>query len=414
MSPLALCQLALSTLIAAPAPADPPRLERPLAYLGYGPERGVVVLDAHRETVDVWGDEQEAACRALGERWVGPDATLASVETRPAEAFVLHRAPMPAADQKRWAGMLGRRYELIGPDGATCQVEAVALVRTVMWFNHQVSAAWEDPQTAVYAGPNERSAPPPRRAPEPGAPGPEVITADKLELAVVAEPPMWSGVEVRAIDGTCPLEGIAGAPGQLVPVARGAADPADREAVRRAFRGRASVKALERDFHKAVAEHGAEAVQCPAGRGRTPKHLDELTAGLELVTIDPEGPKPLLIAITGDSASACDPSRAAVIFKRSGKRWAPLRDFWGQQTASIHLRVLARDTRTGDLWVAGRPEHGVAGGWVWTVTALSRAGLGRTIGAVPDFGGHRCNYDVTEWEFAHPCQRAAVEDPEPD
>jgi hypothetical protein len=368
-------------LFAAPA-------ERPLPWLGFGAEGGLIVTDQVLSDVnyakipeDSSLDEVEAASMR---KWLGPKTDIVAVDARADASFFVE-----VADTGKHPA-IGRRFEVIGADGVTCRVEVTRAVRATLGFTDQLRSD-DVPRTVVYRGPGERYA-----SSDPAAPDATVITPDEIVNAYPYATPRMIGLVARPVEGTCPFDGIAAAPGALVPAATQVVDPPD--AVRALFRKNRSIAALERDYRETLARVGAKHFGCSAD---APQHIDMFNSAFRTTLVTVPGQAPLMIAASGGDHVFCDPAAAAVVYRESAKGWAEARELWGAETRPLLLEIYAYEPRTKRTWTMGQTARGR--GWQWTLTALDKSGLGRTYGGWPDYDAHMCNYDQTPWEFADIC-----------
>ncbi len=383
--------LGFLTLIGDGAAAAP-RDERPLPWLGFGKDGGLIVDDRAAnpdwpkgmESVDDYYELLATSTR----RWLGPKAKVVAVDSRPEKSFYLEAAPTPGKDAR-----VGKRFEVIGAEGA-CTIEVVTGMRAVLRFTDQFSD--DDPVSVVYRGPGERV--PPRR---PIAEGATVITPAELTTSYQDDTPRLVGVHARVVEGTCPPDGVVAAPGQLVRVAVRDGEAALAAAVRKNFRANKYIVGLEKEFREDLATHGAKHFSCVDGA--VPEHLDAFKSGMRTRVVEPPGQPALLVAQTG-TESACDPARAAIVYRKHGEGWVHARDLWGSGTSALRFDVVVHDAASKHTWVAGPPLRNGSDGWEWSITALDVGGLGRTLGGWPDYAAHYCNYDETVWEFAAVCR----------
>jgi len=111
----------------------------------------------------------------------------------------------------------------------------------------------------------------------------------------------------------------------------------------------------------------------------------------------------------GDPLRNCDPSNAAIVYRKDKAKWRQARELWGGPVNPVSIELAVKDRATGRIWLAGwQALPRISEGWKFIVTGLDKPGAGTRWGDWPDASAHWCNYEHSPWEAASMC---VFEDP---
>ena len=375
----------------------------PLPFLGSGTGDGLVLL-SDLGTWYEWNErpegEDEVTPVDANRSWLGPKSELFAVDA--GRGMIVDVAPHPEV-----AAVAGARLEVVGAK-ERCEVEVVSGVKAILWFTHHLSEMVEpgdEPLSVVYRGPRLRV--PPRRKTNEST---EVVTAETLERDASFSPVRWTALRVKAVSGSCPLDGVAvardGADPRLVEVVGRDGDNALADALRPAFRANKWIAKLTKEYRAELAKFGVAGVGCQYGEDKKtpPKHLDEGHFGLRTRVFEPEGGDAFALAYVGDPLRNCDPSNAAIVYRKDKAKWRQARELWGGPVKALLPELVVKDQKSGRLWFVGWPvSPSNVKGWELIVTGLDKPGAGTRWGDWPDAAAHWCNYESSPWEAASMC-----------
>jgi hypothetical protein len=384
-----------------PEPARPPS-----PYIGAEAGDGLVLLSdlgPWAELHDRAEGEDEVTSVEGNRRWLGPKADLMVVD--PGRGVIVDAAPHAEV-----VARVGERFEVVGA-GRRCEVEVVSGDRAILWFTHQLvemDYPGKEPLSVTYRGPGLRG-----RTQRPVDASTEVITTATLERDMNYSPVRWRALRVKAVRGMCPIDGLAaslsgsvGETGRLVEVVGADGDKTLAHALRPEFRKNKWIAKITGEYRAELASHGPAGVGCQqdARKKAPPGQLDEGHFGLRTRVFESEGGSMLALAHVGDPRSLCDPSNAAIVYRKDGAKWRQVRELWGGPVRPVRPEVVVKDLGSGRVWLAAwRIGPMYAQGWNLVVTGLDKPGTGVRWGGLPEADGDLCRYDNSPWELSSMC-----------